>query len=305
VPGTVISRTDSDIAAEVAGRIIWMAEVGDEVKEGEVLARLDDKLLLLEQAQHQANIAKWEASVTRLSRKLTRILAMTKKNAASKDQLDEVKSDLEIARQELVQAEVNLSLTEHKLSQTQVKAPFKALVVERKQSPGEYTSVGQDLIRVVDTSQIEVSVRAPLSAVPYINAGMQVDVKNKQTIKVESIRAIVPVDDARSRRMEVRVALNQDDFPIGSAVRVALPHSEFYQATTVPRDALVLRGSGTFVFRVDEDNFAQQVPVITGIGLGERIEITGELNAGQSVVVRGAERLRPGQEVRFSDAMGQ
>ncbi|TDF38214.1 efflux RND transporter periplasmic adaptor subunit [Alteromonadaceae bacterium M269] len=299
VSGTVVSRTDSNIASEVAGRVTWMADVGDLVEEGEVLAKLDDQRLLLEKEQNLANIARWQSSVTLLTRKQERFSQMAKSNAASRDELDQVLSDLEVAKQELAQAEINKKLTDYRLSQTQVRAPFKALVVERLQSPGEYTAVGADMLRIVDTSSVEASVRAPLSAVPYIASGMPVKVKHNTVEKEQLIRTIVPVGNAVSRMMEVRVSLASGDFAIGSAVRVALPHSEFYQAMTVPRDALVLRKAGTFVYLVDDANVAHQIPVQTGIGVGSRIEVNGELDDNMPVVIRGAERLREGQKVRY------
>jgi len=299
VPGTVISRTDSNIASEVAGRISWIADVGDLVEKGQVLAKLNDELLLLDKQQHLANIAKWQSRVELLQRKQKRFQTMAKKNATSRDQLDEVISDLEIAKQELAQAKVNKLQTEYQLSQTLVKAPFNAMVVDRLQTPGEYTTVGKDLLRVVDTQNVEASIRAPLSVLPFVEQGMPVLVKHRQQQKQEVIRAIVPVGNARSRMMEVRVALNPGDFAIGSAVRVALPNSEYHQATTVKRDALVLRQTGTFVYVIDSEDQAQQISVRTGIGVGERIEVMGELNNGHNVVIRGAERLRPGQKVRY------
>jgi RND family efflux transporter MFP subunit len=300
VPGTVISRSDSNIASEVSGRITWMAEVGQRVEQGQVLAKLDDQIFKLEFAQNQSNIAKWTAKVEQLQRRKKRFASMLKLNNSSMDQQEEIISELAFARQELVQANIASTLTKYRLSQTQVKAPFSALVVNRLQSIGEYTSTGMDIMRIVDTSNVEASIKAPLSAVPYIKKGMQVAVKSNQTQKLETIRAIVPVGNAQSRMMEVRVALMSGDFAIGSAVRIALPHSDFHQATTVPRDALVLRKSGSFIYTVDGQGVAQQVMVQTGIGVGERIEVIGDLDDRAQVVVRGAERLRPGQKVRYT-----
>jgi RND family efflux transporter MFP subunit len=302
VPGTVVSRSDSDIASEVAGRITWMADVGDLVESGDVLATLDDHMFKLEYEQNQSNIVKWQAKVEQLQRKQKRFATMLGLNNTSRDQQDEIISELEIARQELAQAKIDKRQTEYKLSQTQVKAPFTALVVQRLQSPGEYTSVGNDLLRIVDTTNIEASIKAPLSAVPYIQQGMLVSVKSPLLQKQQTIRTIVPVGNALSRTMEVRVALTPGDFAIGSAVRIALPHSDFHLAITVPRDALVLRKNGTYIYIVDENNIAQQIPVKTGIGVGDRIEVMAELSETDQVVVRGAERLRAGQKVRFQVA---
>ncbi|MCC2615442.1 efflux RND transporter periplasmic adaptor subunit [Aestuariibacter halophilus] len=301
VPGTVVSRTDSDIASEVAGRITWMADVGEVVQAGDVMVRLDDKRLQLTLGQNDANIAKWQSRVDLLERKQGRFTTMAAQNATSKDQLDEITSELEIARQELQQARLDRELTAYHIAQSQVKAPFTAMVVDRLQTPGEYTSIGQNLLRIVDTTNIEASIRAPLSAIPFIKTDMEVLVKNNHQSLTEKVRAIVPVGNAQSRMMEVRVQLRPGDFAIGSAVRVALPHSDFHQGTTVPRDALVLRKAGAFIYQVDDDNLAQQVAVRTGIGVGERIEVFGEVNDASPVIIRGAERLRPGQKVRYLD----
>ena len=305
VPGTVVSRTDSNIASEVAGRITWMAEVGDVVEQGQVLAKLDDHMLQLEQQQNVSNIAKWEARVKLLERKGARFAEMARNNNTSKDQLDEINSDLEIARQELTQARIDKKLTAYKLSQSEVKAPFTSLVVDRLQSPGEYTSTGQDVIRIVDTTNVEASIKAPLSVVPFIQRNMDVTVTDTRQDKTETIRTIVPVGNSVSRMMEIRVALEPGDFAIGSAVRVALPNSDFHQGVTVPRDALVLRKSGAFVYQVTKEDVARQVAVTTGIGVGDRIEVFGEILTDDPVVIRGAERLREGQKVRYEDITTQ
>lgn len=303
LPGTVVSRTDSNIASEVAGRINWLADVGEKISKGEVLAKLDDRRLQLTLKQNIANIAQWQSRVDLLSRKVARFKSMAQKNATSKDQLDENKTELEIARQELMQAKYQRELTEYQIDQSVVRAPFTAMVVERLQSQGEYTATGQTLLRIVDTQSVEASVRAPLTAIPFIRASMDVVVQQNDTNLNQPIRTIVPVGNAQSRMMEVRVALAPEDFAIGSAVRIALPHSQHHQGMTVSRDALVLRKSGTFIYQINDQNIAQQITVKTGIGVGDRVEVIGEVEDQFPVVIRGAERLRNGQLVRF-DAPG-
>jgi hypothetical protein len=71
---------------------------------------------------------------------------------------------------------------------------------------------------------------------------------------------------------------------------------------TVPRDALVLRPEGQSVFIVDSNNQAQQVRVTVGVGQGEHIEILGAVSPGDRVVIRGNERLQPGQAVNIMDS---
>ena len=299
LPGTVVSRTDANIASEVAGRIEWLADVGDIVEKGQTLAQLDARRLQLMLEQSQVNVEKWQARVEILDRKVERFSQMALKANTSKDQLDDVSIELEAARQSLAQSRYDLQLTQYQIEQSKVKAPYTAMVVERLQSPGEFTAVGQNLLRIVDTENIEASVRAPLTTIPYLDTGLVVNVHQQRLAHQQPIRAIVPVGNSQSRLMEVRVSLDPEDFAIGSAVRVALPHSDAHSGMTVPRDALVLRKAGTFIFQVNDNNEATRVSVTTGIGVDDRIEVLGEINHDYPVIVRGAERIRDGQKVRF------
>ena len=302
VPGTVLSITDSELASEVAGRIMWMAEVGDRVKQGEPLIKLNDKRLTIDLAQETANIAISEARVDLLTSRLNRFSSMAKMQNTSQDELDGVRSELEVAKQELEQAKSRVELIKYEIDQSTVTAPFDTLVVERIQSPGEFTSVGQVLMRVVDPTRLEASVRAPLSVIPYLQAGMQVPVKSGQAEGLQTLKTVVPVGNERSRMMELRIALDPEQFIIGSAMRVGLPNSKAHYGHTVPRDALVLRKSGTFIYQLDNENLAQQVQVDTGAGLGDRVEvISNDVIADSLVVVRGAERLKNGDKVRVNE----
>jgi multidrug efflux pump subunit AcrA (membrane-fusion protein) len=76
-----------------------------------------------------------------------------------------------------------------------------------------------------------------------------------------------------------------------------MPTAEIKRVLAVPRDALVLRREGASVFKLTDDMTVEQVKVITGLGDGNFIEVIGDLNAGDSVVTRGAERLNSGMQV--------
>jgi hypothetical protein len=83
-----------------------------------------------------------------------------------------------------------------------------------------------------------------------------------------------------------------------------MPTAVAREVLTVPRDALVLRREGAFVYRIDDELKAEQVSVITGLGAGKLIEVIGDINAGDRVVIRGAERLSTGMIVQISDERG-
>jgi hypothetical protein len=77
--------------------------------------------------------------------------------------------------------------------------------------------------------------------------------------------------------------------------------AESQEVLTVPRDALVLRPEGQSVFIIDSNNQARQVQVSVGVGQGDRIEVLGDVSPGDLVVIRGNERLQPGQAVSVMD----
>jgi hypothetical protein len=111
------------------------------------------------------------------------------------------------------------------------------------------------------------------------------------------VRTVVAVGDEFTHLFEIRMDLPAGTFPVGQTLRVTIPVSAAREVLTVPRDALVLRSTGQSVFVVNGDGTARQVPVSVGVGQDDYIEVFGELEAGEPVIVRGNERLQPGQAV--------
>jgi RND family efflux transporter MFP subunit len=296
-PGTVVSRNDARIAAEISGRLTWVAEVGQQIKQGEVIARIDDQAWKLQLLDNEATIKRLEANLEYLDRQLQRLQQLAQANNAAKDRLDESTAQKNMAEQDLVQARVAREQTLYQLERAQVRASFSGQIVQRMVQAGEYISQGGAIARLVDTMNIEVRAQAPMTVAPYLFDDMPVTVHDQSQHIQSRIRSVIPVGDERSRMIEVRVSLAASAWPIGSAVRVELPRGEAVEVVAVPRDALILRQDSVYLFRVGEDNVVEQVPVQTGVGHGELIEVRGNVNQGDKVVIRGGERLRAGQTV--------
>lgn len=301
-PGTVVSRNDARIAAEISGRLNWVAEPGDVVEQGAVIARIDDRALRLQLQEDDATTKRLEANLVYLSQQLDRLQKLAQQNNAARNQLDESTAQRAMAEQDLVQARVSREQTLYRLQRTEVRAPFSGQIVERVAQAGEFIAVGGTIARLVDTTNIEVRARAPMSVAPYLFADMGVTVRDQRHFTENTIRSVIPVGDERSRMIEVRVTLAPDSWVIGSAVRVELPRSEAAEVVAVPRDALILRQDNIYLFKLVEDNKVEQVPVQTGVGNGSMIEVRGNINHGDQVVIRGGERLRPGQTVQIAGA---
>ncbi len=299
VTGTLLSRFDAGIAAEIAGRLISVAEVGDRLAKGDALARIDHGSLDIQLRSDEAEIRRLEVRLEHLAKQVERVKALAEQEIATAYQLDDLDSQRAMAVQELEAARIERDRTQYLLSLTTIQAPFPGRVVERLAQPGDYVTVGEQVARLVDVDRVEVQARAPLTVAPWIREGMEARIQGGGLEGIGKVRTAVPVGDERSRMFEVRLEVSDVPWSVGTALKVLLPQGGSSEgALQVPRDALILRRGTTYVYVIDERK-ARRVEVTAGTGEGDWIEVQGALEVGDQVVVRGGERLQPGQNVEF------
>jgi RND family efflux transporter MFP subunit len=298
VPGTVVSRFDSEIAAEVEGVLLSVVEVGDRVSEGQPLGQINDELRQIQLRNDESRLRRLEANITFLDRQLERFAELVANNSSAELEFDRVRMQREMVVQELASAEAQRDQTRYQIERTRIVAPFAGVIAKRMRQPGEFIGAGAPLVRLVNDTLLEARVQAPSNAVRYVSPGAQIAVETEFLASRASIRAIVPVGDERSRMVELRIALRPIGWVIGEAIRASVPSAAPTHAVTVPRDALVLRDSQVYVFKIGQDETAQRINVVTGDGSADLIGVRGALRAGDRVVIRGAERLQHGQLVK-------
>ncbi len=297
VPGTVISREDSRVAAEVSGNLVSVLEVGTAVKQGDVLAQLNDRELQLQLRNDEAQVARLAAQLEYLKRQVQRLGTLAESNTAALANLDETTAQRDMLAQELEGAKVARDRTLYFIGRTRVAAPFDGVVVERTRMPGEFINRGEQVVRLVNTRSLEIRVQAPLDVVRHVEAGDAVTVSGDRGDLQTTVHSVVPVGDQVSRMLELRLALRQPGWIIGEAVRVAVNHGAAMESVTVPRDSLVLREGETYIYKVLPDNTARKVTVTVGGGAGDRVSVTGDVKVGDRIVIRGAERLQDGAPI--------
>ena len=298
VPGTVVSRFDSEISAEVEGALLSVVEVGDRVLAGQPLGQINDELRQIQLRNDESRIRRLAANVTFLDRQLERFEELVANNSSAELEFDRVRMEREMVVQELASAEAQRDQTRYQIERTRIIAPFDGIVAQRMRQPGEFIGAGQPLVRLVNDTLLEARVQAPINAVRHVSSGARIAVETEYLASRASIRAIVPVGDERSRMVELRIALQPIGWVIGEAIRASVPSAAPGHAITVPRDALVLRDSQVYVFKIGQDGTAQRISVETGDGSADLISVRGALRAGDQVVIRGAERLQHGQLVK-------
>jgi RND family efflux transporter MFP subunit len=299
VAGTVISRYEARLAAEVDGKITFVAEVGTQVAEDDVLAKIDSTFVKLKIEEFKAAVERDRANLEFLKGDLKRLKSLALQSNASQTRLDRTRADREVARNELRISRSRLKQAREEKRRHFIRAPFAGVVVERHMRRGERASVGDDVLSLVDSRELEVQARVPLDTLDYVREGDVLTLKVNAEEKQAKVRALVAAGDLRSRLLDLRLALTENGLTIGRPVRIALPTAIAKEVLAVPRDALVLRRDGAAVFRVANDNKAERISVQLGVASGSLVAIVGDIKVGDRVVTRGGERLRPGQTVKI------
>jgi RND family efflux transporter MFP subunit len=296
VPGGVVSRNDARLATSAAGRLVYVAEVGTEVRAGERVAKLEDEALKLSVEEAKAEIARIDSQRAASERQLQRLEQLAN-NSISQTQLDEVRSELAMLTAQLQQAQVRHRAAIHDLSQSELRAPFSGIVTERLAQRGEYVATGAAIAHLVDTVQLEARAQAPLLLASFVRPEMELPIRVSGEQMKAKVRTVVPVGEERSRQFELRLVLADRALRVGTPIEVGLPEREASESLVVPRDAIAIRQDGSYLMRVRADNTAERVAVTAVATDGDMVTVEGDVAAGDRVVVRGVERLQNGQKV--------
>lgn len=312
VTGTVYSRDDVQITIGVDGELEYVAEPGTRVKKGEVIARIDTLPLELSRAEQQAQAERARAQLTFLDAQLRRQQDLADTNVLAANDLEQTQSERDVAASDLRIAEVRLKQIDDQLQRAIVRADFAGVITERLRNVGEDITRGTIVARLLDTERLEVRVLAPLRYQGRVAVGDELRLFGFEREAVGVVRSLVPATDPRQQAFELRIDIRgprADDirgqaadvmpWAVGELVSVAIPLRTASEVLAVPRDALILRQEGSFVFRVNDDGTAERIAVSIGDSSGDRIAVQGELAEGDQVVVRGGESLAPGQLVEI------
>ncbi len=294
---SVISRDDANLAAEISGRLTWVAEVGDKVIKGDLVAKLDDVFIKQEVIEEQSIISSEKAKYDFHSKEVDRYKKLLLDNNVAEIQLDQAMSDQSVSRSNIASAKARLAQAQERLKRTEIVAPFDGVISNRNLQAGEWAENGASIIRLVNTSNLEIQTHIPANVLQFITIGTPLVYTDGHLNGEGIVRALVPVGGDVSRLYELRISVVAPNLSAGSLLRVAIPTEHAREVVLVPRDALVLRKEGVYVFRINENLVAERISVETGIAEIDSIEILGEINPNDLIVTRGGENLRPGTTV--------
>lgn len=301
VSGTVASRQQAALSAEVSGRVEWIAEFGSRVKAGDELLRLDGAALRLSLEQSQAEQAREESNLRFTKAEFQRLERLHQQKSASQSQYDKARYDVEQATLAERLARVQIRLIEEQLRRTHIFAPFAGVVNDHFIQPGEHVDAGEKALELVNPDEPDIRLRAPIVWAQQLGDGARLRVEGEQLSGHGVYYQRAASADPKSRLIELRLRPEPGRFIIGSPVRVALPLGQ-QQTMLLPRDALVLNTEGSVVYQVKQmgkELKVSRVPVTVLFGDSNQVAVSGALKQGDKVVVRGAGSLQDGDKVEL------
>lgn len=304
LPGTVESRKSSVVAAEVEGLVVAMeVQEGDRVQKGQALARLRTIFLELELQAAQGRLKEAKARLDLAESKLRRASELFEESIISQDEQDDASSEYTAWQGRVDQTEAQIASLEVALDRCVIRAPFSGIIVLERTEVGQWINEGGPVVEMVAPGELEVRVETPERYYDQVRRDVEATVRFAALPGLEvrgRVSRVIPRADAQARSFPVKVVIPNPDgrIGVGMLAEVSLPAGREYEALLVPKDALVRQGGGEVIFRVNGDDTVEPVPIESRQGIGAWVVVDGPLAAGDRVVVRGNERLVPGQPVQ-------
>jgi RND family efflux transporter MFP subunit len=304
--GTAEAIAKSTIASEVSGIVEYFpVKEGDYIKKGDLLVKLrstDLKLIL------KGAVAAREKSVANLEnakKELARVSSLKDVNSIAERKYDETLYNYRALSQELVQNNARIEQLEYEISQKEVLSPFSGFIAVEHTQVGQWVSAGGAVVTLIDLSKIRITVDVPERHAVLLSE------KGKVMVNVKSIPgkplsgkiyAILPQGNSESRTFPVRINISNPGFEIksGMEVLVTFDLARTRNALLVPKDSIVTSGEDKMIFSVLNGKAVFVRVKVTGYFDGN-VAVEGNLKPGDLVVIRGNERLRPGQAVSVQE----
>ncbi|MDQ2068534.1 efflux RND transporter periplasmic adaptor subunit [Natronospira bacteriovora] len=303
--GTVETFTQPVVAAEVSGRVrLIEKDVGDEVSEGDVLARIDREPFEIGRAVAAAEVGRLEARQRQLELDLQRLQRLSEREYATEQDMDAVAAELDATRQQLESARNQLRRAERDLRLTDIVAPVGGLVDERMISEGGFIAAGNPAFRLQPMDRFRAVISFPERVGDRLETGMTVRLLPRGGREGEvrgQITRLRPAVHPGSRSLQVFVEFdNPGNWRPGMTVEARVILDVREEAMRVPAISLVQRPAGRVVYVVEENEVREQVVEI-GVRAAEWVEILSGLSGDEKVVSEGAAFLSDGARVRIRE----
>lgn len=302
--GSVTAWQEAIIGSELSGvRLLeLMAQVGDTVKRGQLLATFSSDLLNTEQAQQSAALAEAEAIFAEANSNARRAMQLKESGSISDQQINQYATARNTAAARVSAARASLQAATLRLQHARVLAPDDGIIAARSATVGAVPQNGQELFRLIRQGKLEWRPELSADESRQLSAGMSVNIDAGEGERIPGkLRMLAPTLDPHTRKalayVDLTLAANNKLRP-GMFVKGEFIVGESL-ALSVPGSAVLMRDGYSSVFVLETGNKVKQVRVSTGRIQQGRIEIIKGISSTARVIDSGAGFLADGDTVKL------
>ncbi|HMB70137.1 MAG TPA: efflux RND transporter periplasmic adaptor subunit [bacterium] len=281
-----------NLVAKITGRVREVkVEEGDWVKQGDVLAELEND-------REEIRLRQEDLKLTEKERELTRSKSLLEQSLVTQENYDVARSAFDLAKTERDFAAVALE-------DTYLRAPFDGQITQRHVVPGQHINVAEPLFTLVDFTPLRVRVALPEAVARKVGAGerVQLVIEAREKPVPAVVERVSPVVDPGTSTVRITLLVDGEAelLRVGGFVKVRITTDTHADALSIPKVALVEEGALRSVFVAEEDS-VRKVEITTGLWDDERIEVLDGVREGDWVVSVGQGGLRAGSRIDVLNA---
>ncbi|HEX5666859.1 MAG TPA: efflux RND transporter periplasmic adaptor subunit [Hyphomicrobium sp.] len=301
--GVVKARIETKLGFRLEGKVLSRsANVGDIVKAGQEVARLDDRDFELRLASARSEFDAARSALAQAQAELDRIATLEKKGWATNASSDRQIAITDEAKSRVMRGQHAVDLALNQLSYVSLKAEADSVVTSTSVEAGQVVKVGDPIVGMAQLGEKEAVVSIPESAIADLR---------KQSVTVElwsepgrqrraTLRELSPLADPATRTYTARFAIEDADesVALGMTAIVALTQQTGPAVVRLPLSAIYDNGSGPAVWVAENGSLLNKPVEIAGIG-AQDVFVRSGLAEGDKVVTLGVHKLDPQQRVRI------
>ncbi len=297
--GTVYYQEVSEVASEVSGKVETVSfEEGQRVNASAALVRLSADLLVKTLDANRASYEQVLAELEKAHIDLKRAENLFKEKLISEQLYDEPRFRAKGLEKKSAALKADVERLEAEVSKKEIVSPYAGIIIKKHVDRGEWLSPGSTVATIAKDDEVDIMVDVPEAVTRHIRQGMPVNVLAANRELKGKVVAVIPRGDISTRTFPVKVRVTNDAALIeGMEAKVTLPTGKKEKTLTISRDAVITAYGNTMVYAVIDAKAAPMPVQVIGYD-GMTAGITGEgLEEGMKLVIKGNERLRPGQAV--------
>jgi RND family efflux transporter MFP subunit len=308
ISGTISPEEQASVRAEVGGAVLQtMAEQGQSVRKGQVLARIDDATLREAELAARSAVTTAQNTVDVNKRQIERNDALLKAGAIAERDVELARNQYTAATAQLANAQAQLANAQKQLSKATITAPFSGIISARQVSAGDVIQPGGALFTIVNPSTMRLEASVPANELSAVRIGIPVDFTvngypdRHFTGRITNIN---PVADPTTRQVRIIASIpNAGNVLVGGLFADGHVASEVRSAPVLPLAAVDERGLKPFVMRI-KSGVVTKTEIELGIrdGATETVEVRAGVQPGDTILLGAARGISEKTPVKVSAA---